>query len=65
MARWGEGGKAFCSTPGKNFTSGIDDVVKAIQNGYGARGMQMSTRDLQKHQHLLREEFHRSPRTAG
>lgn len=65
MARWDEGRKAFCCTPGKKFTTGIEDVVKAIQGVYEARGMQMSAKDLQKHQHLLREEFHRSPRTAG
>ncbi len=65
MARWDEGRKAFCSTPGKKFTTGIEDAVKATRSGCEARGMQMSTRGLQKHQHLLREELHRSPRTAG
>jgi sensor histidine kinase regulating citrate/malate metabolism len=43
----------------------FEDVVKAIQSVYESRGLQMSTRDLQKYQHLLWEELHRSTRIAG
>ncbi len=43
----------------------FEDAVRAIQLVYGARGMQMGTKDLQKHRHLPGEVPHRSPRTAG
>ncbi|HON37609.1 MAG: triose-phosphate isomerase [Desulfomonilia bacterium] len=43
----------------------FEDVVKVIQSVYESQGMQMSTRDLQKYQHLLWEELHRITRTGA
>ncbi|HQG31811.1 MAG TPA: histone-lysine N-methyltransferase [Deltaproteobacteria bacterium] len=43
----------------------FEDVVKAIQSVYESRGMQISTKDLQKYQHLMWEELHRITRSRA
>ncbi len=43
----------------------FEDVVKVIQSVYESQGMRMSTRDLQKYQHLLWEELHRITRAGA
>jgi len=43
----------------------FEDVVKVVQSVYESQGMRMSTRDLQKYQHLLLEELHRITRAGA
>jgi hypothetical protein len=38
----------------------FEDMVKAIQSMYEARGTSMSPKDLQHYQRLLWEELHRN-----